>query len=78
LSQDEKLQVCVDLAEALYHLHGYSTTYDKFEVRCFRIHLLYSVFQLFRQAKFALGGSILSMSQFFATASLESEKHLLF
>ncbi len=33
LSQDEKLQVCVDLAEALYHLHGYSTTYDKFEVR---------------------------------------------
>ena len=32
LSQEEKIQVCVDMAEALYQFHGYSPAFDKYDV----------------------------------------------
>ena len=37
LSQEEKIQVCVDLAEALYQLHGYSPAFDKYDVSRFKL-----------------------------------------
>ena len=49
LSQEEKIQVCLDLAEALYILHGYSSEYNAYEVNEFvRLTIWHDVMGILR------------------------------